>query len=67
MSFMKATKIIRNVQNNDPNRSRNKMTGVLDHSVNVSKKNAEPPTVQRASLQIADTLRPGDKDEHTLV
>ena len=67
MSFMKATKIIRNVQNNEPNRSCNMGTGVLDHSTNVFKKNSEPPSVQRGSLNTADTLRPGIQDEHTLI
>ena len=47
--------------------SRNMVTGVLDHSMNVSKKNSEPPTVQRATLYIANTLRPGNKDEHALI
>ena len=41
--------------------------GVLDHSINVSTKNSEPPFVQRASLHIADTVRPGNEDEHTLI
>ena len=66
-SFKKAMKFFRNVQNSDPNRSRNMVTGVLDHSINVSKKNSEPPTVRRASLHNADTLRLGNKDEHTLI
>ena len=67
MSFMKATEVPRIVQNNIPNRSRNMVTGVLDHSKSVSKKNAEPPTVQRASLHIAYILRTGNKDELTLI
>ena len=66
MSFKKETKIIRNVQNNGPNRSRNIMTGDLDHSTNVSKKHSEP-TVQRESLHTADTLSSGNKDEHKLI
>ena len=67
MSFKKATKTIRNVQNNDSNGGRNMVTGVLDHSTNVSTKNSESPTVQRACLHIADTLRPRNKDQHTLI
>ena len=67
MSFKKATKIIRNQQNSDPNRNRNTVTGVLDHSTKVSKKNSEPPSIQQASLHIADTLRPGNMGEHTLI
>ena len=64
-SFLKIPR--RKVQNNYPNRSCNMVTGVLDNSINVSKKNSESSTVQSASLHIADTLRLGNKDEHTLI
>ena len=43
------------------------VTGVLDPSIIVFKTNSKPPTVQRASFHVADTLRPGNKDEHTLI
>ena len=43
------------------------VTGDLDPSISVFKKNSEPPTVQRAFFHVADTLRPGNKDEHTLI
>ena len=43
------------------------VTGVLEHSTIVPKKTSERTTVPQSSLLIAELLRAGNEDEHTLI